>query len=206
MSSMPKSIWYWKCAHPEATLEKVTIAGTKMMAKICDVCKQKLLDGHTIKLYRASKTRNATQEDILFEEPREAEAEILEGIPRGSLEELGILNDFKDLDPWAGTLEEKREKFKAVHQRLVVLYEIPDWKLDLHLTYETSEQGTSKRSIIVEDLKTIVMIGKLSVLTYLNRLGQILEWPRCKNWRLFKEVFPEDFARLTLPYYCRGEV
>ena len=118
-----------------------------------------------------------------------------------------IVKTFKDSLPWEGTLDERKLKFIAAHELLMAHYD-KKIKLILDFTVDDDEAKNcgmnrkSRRDFVKDcsgNIIAIALIGKLSVVTYLNAVAIATDnYGRFSNWGkdLFKLVFPEDYAQV----------
>ena len=119
-----------------------------------------------------------------------------------------ILEEFRDRNPWKGTVAERVQKFAETHQQLANITNLvvsfnPEVSEDIHkwsdsgnstILLEFDETGRSKFSIL--------MVGRLSVLTFLL-FWQILAargTPPIEfdYLEVFKKYWPDKFSKLTL--------
>ena len=122
---------------------------------------------------------------------------VRKSIPKG-FEMIDAVKKFKATGPWTGTLEERRTKFKNLHS---MLSHILGLKASLDLNYTTIDEARSRRFLIRDKdghITTMLMAGKLSVVTYLNGIGILTGHDYFSQWglKLFEEVFPEDYAQV----------
>ena len=103
---------------------------------------------------------------------------------------------FAHARPWSGTIEERQAKFRRLNGALAAAYEIAEPEL----VFETLDGGTSGRSHYVRALHRIVLVGKLSVVSFLHEFGHARgygERMACKwSINLFRRIFPRRFSRL----------
>jgi hypothetical protein len=112
---------------------------------------------------------------------------------------LAAMATFKAAKPWRGTVEERKPKFQTLHTTLCAS-EGCNWTLSLD--YVTAPETTSVMSGLKDDTHELVMIGKLSVVTYLflfagaaygMERGEALAWAQA----LYRQTFPVSAARMT---------
>ena len=114
---------------------------------------------------------------------------------------LRVLEQFKEMGCWKGTIRERKKKFlwlnaelnKIFGKKTVLEFEIPDrfslWHSSEHSVY------------YYEPVDIIVLVGRLSVVTYLHEYAHSLgydeqmatDWSR--EW--FRIVFPEQMKKLV---------
>ncbi|MHC4464215.1 MAG: hypothetical protein ACYS30_22725 [Planctomycetota bacterium] len=112
---------------------------------------------------------------------------------------MRALRAFKESGPWSGTFPARQAKFFVLHAELCRIYR-QHTALLMHpsvLSNVSSGESCYNRE---EDI--ILLVGKLSVLTYLHEFGHVLkghsEREACMwSVNLFRKVFPEQFERLT---------
>ena len=120
--------------------------------------------------------------------------EILDPPVRFRDETIEAASRFKASRPWSGTLEERMSKFRQFHTALCQIY---GKQTKLH--FGLLDGGCSGSSYYRPVDDVIVLRGKLSVVTYLHEFCHALgrdergavRWSVC----LFKQVFPEEFAK-----------
>lgn len=78
-------------------------------------------------------------------------------------EVLNAIREFRSAKPWRGTLAERKAKFNTLHTKLCAAYAITV-PLDMEQANETGTPGASYTAA-----NGLVMCGKLSVVSYLNR-------------------------------------
>jgi hypothetical protein len=106
---------------------------------------------------------------------------------------LRAVKAFARSKPWQGRLSERREKFRAVHLALC-----QEYGLAVPLVFSNFE-GFSGGSCYVPATRTILLAGRLSVVTYLHEFGHALgkdERQTC-IWsiNLFRRCFPRSYGR-----------
>lgn len=112
-------------------------------------------------------------------------------------ETMNAVRIFARSKPWRGNRKERIEKFQALHARLCETYD-----LGTKLKFVQGDEGTSVHSFYRRKDDTIVMLGRLSVVTYLHLFAHALE---CRGievvkWsiNLFKRRFPISFGRCRM--------
>lgn len=109
---------------------------------------------------------------------------------------LAAVRDFRDSKPWAGTREEREEKFKTLHAAFCSAYEI-----NLRLAFMLPELSGSTFGIL-DASQELILSGKLSVITYFLAIATArgFDFNNSARWAitLFARVFPQSFARLEM--------
>jgi hypothetical protein len=101
---------------------------------------------------------------------------------------------FAHSKPYRGTIDERQQKFIALHRGLSALY-----AKSTTLTFgklDDTDSGSSHYSPVSDE---ITLIGKLSVVTYLHEFAHCLgrDERQAVRWsaNLFRHCFPRSFAR-----------
>lgn len=110
---------------------------------------------------------------------------------------LAAVKEFRATKAWRGTVEERREKFRAFHAAMKGVYNLP---VELEFPSLNLDSEPSDASCYDARAKKIRMVGRLSVITYLHLLAAA----RGFNYRgrfgwslnLFKRMFPLSWSRL----------
>lgn len=109
-------------------------------------------------------------------------------------ETMNAVRIFARSKPWRGTREERTHKFRTLHTRLCEIY-----SLTTQLQIAGGDEPTSIYSHYQRKRDTIVLQGRLSVVTYLHLFAYALD---CRGvevvkWsvNLFKRRFPISFGR-----------
>ena len=127
----------------------------------------------------------------------ESVAEVLDDTMTFRPAALRAMRAFAEAKPWRGSLDERQQKFRELNRDLAAAYEIAEPEL----VFETLDGGTSGRSHYVRPLHRIVLVGRLSVVSYLHEFGHARgygERMACKfSINIFKRVFPRSFSRLV---------
>ena len=126
---------------------------------------------------------------------------------------IKVLKEFKRMNPWKGSPEERYEKFKWLHEKLNEIY-----GLSVRFVSEVRKPYTfSGNSYYDPYSKTITLMGRYSVITFLHEWGHALDlspkwhnklpmhgeyWAVAFSVTLFKHVFPEKYARLRSADHC----
>jgi hypothetical protein len=109
---------------------------------------------------------------------------------------LHALRNFAQMKPWRGSIAARQEKFRWLNRALAEAYGVEEPRL-VFGTHETKDSGSS---CYIPRLDTIILRGKLSVVTFLHEWGHRLHGrseSRAARWsiNLFRRVFPKSFAR-----------
>jgi len=105
------------------------------------------------------------------------------------------LKKLKQSKAWRGTIDERINKFRALHNDLNAIYGL-DIKLEFIDVSEqfNGTQGASCLSGYNSQTKTIYIVCKLSVITFIQMWLKVLEYDPIfiidKSNELFKEIFP----------------
>jgi hypothetical protein len=107
---------------------------------------------------------------------------------------------FAKMKPWRGTIEERQEKFRWLNRALAEAYGVEEPQL----VFGTDESRDSGSSCYLPGLRTIILRGRLSVVSYLHEFAHFLygrsERTACAwSVNLFRRAFPKSFAR------CRSD-
>jgi hypothetical protein len=109
---------------------------------------------------------------------------------------LQAMRAFADAKPWRGTVEERQAKFGEVNRALSAVYQLAEPQI----AFDTLDDGTSGRSHYLPALHRIVLVGRMSVVSYLHEFGHARgfgERQACRwSINLFRRVFPGQFSRL----------
>ena len=107
---------------------------------------------------------------------------------------------FKNENPWAGSVEERKNKFLKLHNELNIVFH-KNVKLVFEISDKISEWFLSKNSYYDAGVDTIVLMGRLSVITYLHEYGHSLNMRQEEaimfSQDLFRKVFPEKWEKLN---------
>ncbi len=110
---------------------------------------------------------------------------------------LRAVQRFARARPWRGTLEERKAKFRALNYDLSGAYGI----FEPALNFDRNDGGSSGSSHYIPSERRIVIVGKLSVLTFLHEFAHALELDERNACRwsinLFKRCFPKQYGRLV---------
>lgn len=103
---------------------------------------------------------------------------------------------FASSNPWSGSLEKRKEKFSKVNDDLAAAYGTPKPEL----RFEQMDGTSSRGSYYLPTAHRIVLIGRLSVVTYLHEFAHALakdEASACRwSINVFRQCFPRQFSRL----------
>lgn len=122
--------------------------------------------------------------------------EVLDDNMRFRSRTLRTLKAFASLGPWSGTLAARRQKFIWLNQRLADIYGVPEPKL----SFGQLDGSSSGSSHYIPSQHRIVLLGRLSVVTFLHEFAHALghDERRATRWsaNLFRRCFPRQYARL----------
>jgi hypothetical protein len=111
---------------------------------------------------------------------------------------LAAVRRFKAAHPWRGSLDEQHAKFKTLHDELCAAYGLTP---PPRLVFGNDHVSCSGSSCYFPALNTIVLRGKLSVVTYLHEFaharGKGERGAATFSINLFKRVWPILFARCS---------
>ena len=128
-------------------------------------------------------------------------------------EVIEVLRVFRSMNPWRGTNKQRYDKFLWLCGRLNEIYGL---NVKLVSRVHGPPYTFSGASYYNPVRKTIVLIGRYSVITFLHEYGHALDY---SNWSsrlpahgehwavmfsvtLFKTVFPDKYAKLTSVGHC----
>jgi len=136
----------------------------------------------------------------------------LSKIPKHN-EVIRVLRQFKEMNPWKGTPEERYRKFKWLHDQLNNIY-----GLKIKFISKVKKPYTfSGRSYFSPYSRKLVLKGRYSVITFLHEWGHAIDcskkwhnklplhgeyWAVAFSVTLFKHVFPEKYAKLRARGHC----
>ena len=123
-------------------------------------------------------------------------AEVLDPVIRFRRSTATAARRFARSRPWRGSVEERAAKFSSLHAELCRLYE-----KRTTLRLDVLDGGCSGRSFYSPFADEIVLVGRLSVITFLHEVGHVLygrsELKACRwSLQLFKKTFPRSFSGL----------
>lgn len=114
---------------------------------------------------------------------------------------VDLLNEWKTQHVWKGTIEERKEKFRWIHEHMKILFDKPDLTLEFADITEESDamDGASGQSYYAPMQDLICIVGKLSVITLLHEWGHALGKENVQEWAFlhFKQAFPKSASRLV---------
>ena len=123
--------------------------------------------------------------------------EVLDDDMRFRPRTLRTMKAFASLGPWSGTLDERTQKFIWLNQQLAHTHGI----LEPQLSFGQLNGSGSGASHYIPSQHRIVLLGRLSVVTYLHEFGHALGHDERKTARwsvtLFRRCFPRQYARLV---------
>jgi len=98
--------------------------------------------------------------------------------------------------PWRGTLEERRQKIRALYAALAIAYSIPTPTL----VFGDNGEGDSGRSCAIPAMGTVILRGKNSCISAFHEFHHLLdnsEREACRwSLNLFRRCFPRSWAHL----------
>lgn len=111
---------------------------------------------------------------------------------------LAALRLFRRSRPWRGSVDERHQKFRLLHEALCQVYSLTPQP---RLIFGNDHVSCSGRSCFIPSMNVVILRGRLSVTTYLHELAHC----RGMNERgavafsinLFRRVWPQQFARCT---------
>ncbi len=112
-------------------------------------------------------------------------------------ETLQAVRAFARSKPWKGTIAERSVKFQTLHAELAAAYEVTAPTL----IFSGDGHGDSSASCYIPSENTIIIHGRLSVITFLHEWGHVLrgssEQEACRwSLNLFRRCFPRSWGRL----------
>jgi len=122
--------------------------------------------------------------------------EILDDQMTFSSDLLQAVQAFAESKPWAGSTESREEKFGQLNRSMAEACRIDPPKL----IFGRIDGGNAGGSRYTTRIHRIVIVGKLSVVTFLHEFGHALGFDERKACRwsinLFRKCFPREYARL----------
>jgi len=113
---------------------------------------------------------------------------------------IHILKKFKKLNPWKGSIAERKQKFRWCFEQLCKLYDVK-CRLVFAVPDDITQWYSSGGSYYDGLNNEIVLRGRLSVITFLHEFAHKLGMGQreAKQWseKLFKLVWPEKYAKLV---------
>lgn len=109
-------------------------------------------------------------------------------------EVLGAVKELARAKPWQGSVSQRQEKIEWLHGSLCAAYDV-----DVKLEWAT-RAGTSGASSYTPGTRTIVMDGRISVVTYLQMFAYEIfrgDVVKAVKWsvNLFRRKFPVSWSR-----------
>ena len=122
--------------------------------------------------------------------------EVLDDQMDFSSELLQAVRRFAKSGPWKGSTKSRQEKFRQLNRSMAGACGIEPPKL----TFGRLGGGSTGASHYIPRDHRIVMVGKLSVVTFLHEFAHALGYDerRACRWsiNLFRECFPRQYSRL----------
>lgn len=126
----------------------------------------------------------------------QAVIEVLDDNMRFDAPTLAAVRWFAASNPWQGSRTSRKRKFRDLNRALSIVFDISEPKL----VFAHLNGGSSGASHYVPRDHRIVIVGKLSVVTYLHEFAHALgcdEQAACRwSINLFRECFPRKYSRL----------
>lgn len=121
---------------------------------------------------------------------------------KGKKNELVLaLVELRNMRPWSGTIVQQKEKYVWIFRKMCSIYNLTGYKIAFNLPKSRLNFHSSGSSHYVPRRKTIVLEGRLSIITFLHEFGHIFYRDENKAQQfaigLFKEIFYEKFISLT---------
>jgi len=119
-------------------------------------------------------------------------------------EVLAALREFRAAKPWRGVVEERKLKFTTLHAKLCDAYG-SQWTLNLDAIAPI--EGLHSDGRIRSASREIILVGKLSVVTYLFAFAAAVvfngDCVKAREWstNLYRRIFPRSAARM---HYVNG--
>jgi len=110
---------------------------------------------------------------------------------------IAAVKEFARSRPWRGSLDERKAKFLRLNDALATAHRVPAPRL----IFEIDERVDSRRSVYIPALNTIIIRGRLSVVTFLHEWAHKMfgpsEFKACEfSLALFRKCFPNSWGRL----------
>jgi len=135
-------------------------------------------------------------QDVRDADYPETVVEVLDDHMRFNLVALKAVREFHEAEPWRGSLDERKDKFRRLNRALSSAYDITEPRL----VFGRIDGSSSGASHYMPSLHRITLVGKLSVVTFLHEFGHArgMNERRTATWslNLFRRWFPRQFARL----------
>ena len=126
----------------------------------------------------------------------QAVIEVLDDNMRFDAPTLAAVRWFAASNPWRGSQSSRKRKFRDLNRNLSTACDIVEPKL----VFAHLNGGSSGASHYVPRDHRIVIVGKLSVVTFLHEFGHALgygEREACRwSINLFRKCFPRQYSRL----------
>jgi hypothetical protein len=109
---------------------------------------------------------------------------------------IAAVKDFRHAKPWRGNVDERRQKFSALHSALAAAYGL---RQDLAFSDDLdplAKEGTSRFEI---NEAAITLHGRLSVVTYFVAVGVArgFDYAQARIWgvNLYRRMFPASASQ-----------
>ena len=123
--------------------------------------------------------------------------EVVDRSMRFNVKALRAVRRFAESNPWRGSLDERKEKFRKLNRLLAEAYGIDEPALHFGQIDGSSSGG----SHYIPMMHRIVLVGKLSVVTFLHEFAHARgkgERGACRwSINIFRRCFPRQYARLV---------
>lgn len=123
--------------------------------------------------------------------------EILDDRIRFPQSVINAMRCFADWGPWSGNRKDRRNKIRHLNRRLAAALGV----LAPELRFVSGRRACGRGSCYVVRLHQIILVGKISVVTYLHEFAHSLgldEMGACRwSINLFRLCFPEKYSRLS---------
>ncbi len=128
--------------------------------------------------------------------PRSVE-EVLDESMTFNLLALRAVQAFARSRPWHGTLDERHQKFRKLHDDLCQAYRLDPKP---RLVFGNDHRTCSGKSCFIPSMNTIVLRGRLSVVTHLHEFRHACgkgEREACRwSINMFRRCFPKSWSQV----------
>lgn len=162
---------------------------------------------HDVKILEPHSEKNDTDKWVVWVRKSSPSGLVSPNIGAGEFDSttLEIVKRFKDEDPWKGELNHRIELFRDLHDELMQHYKgstklITEFIVSDKDATECNYNGRKSKRVFIKNCSDvivgIVLVGRLSVVTYFNAIGILRGHDDKWGLRFFKETFPEDYAQV----------
>jgi len=114
---------------------------------------------------------------------------------------ISVLQEFKKKNPWKGRIPVRKEKFLWLNNKLNKIHS-RNIRLKFRVPSKLNKWHASGYSNVNWNSQTIILRGRLSVITFLHEWGHILlgyseRHAQCFATKLFRKIFPKKWKKLT---------